>query len=176
MRFVSISSLLLLACGAAPRQMADGGVDAGPSGGPVFIALQGDFAGYHSWQAFDFGEQESDTVHIAGHQVVYLKQAPPHGSTTWPQGTLLVKEVTPDGGTQQIFGMAKRGGAFNPSAPGWEWFELAPDTNPPVFLWRGAEPPMGAYGEDPNATCDACHGYAASNDYVIGMPLFLSGF
>ena len=77
---------------------------------------------------------------------MYLNREPPRGGTSFPVGTILVKVVHPesDAGTlpDQIFAMAKRGGDFNDGgAAGWEWFELNPASQSPIFIWRGAQPP-----------------------------------
>ncbi|MFT3835913.1 MAG: hypothetical protein QM723_02815 [Myxococcaceae bacterium] len=171
MRALLLAAVCTLGCGAQSKP--DAGIDAGPN---EFIAVQGDFSGYPQWHTFDLGFTDGDSAHFAGHRVVYLKQDPPHGATEWPVGTLLVKYVEADGGARQIFGMAKRGGDFNPDgAVGWEWFQIAPDTSPPFFLWRGAQPPPFVYNNGPSG-CDDCHGAGMPNDYVLGGPLHLSSF
>jgi hypothetical protein len=150
------------------------------AGATVFIALEKDFTGWSQWQKFDLGDQPADTVHLAGHRVVYLSKAPPHGSTEFPIGTMLVKTVTPDtdGGTLQTFGMAKRGGDFNAQgAVNWEWFGLAPSDPPAIFEWRGAQPPESAgYGTVNGGACNTCHTGSAANDYVSAQQLSLGGF
>jgi len=172
-----LRSALLLAVSATGCGPASPTPDAGEA---AFIALERDFTGYQSWQKFDLGDQPADTVHLAGVRTVYLNRAPPHGATAFPTGTLLVKELTPDvdGGTPQVFAMAKRGGDYNAEgAVGWEWFELAPGVSPPVFLWRGVTPPAGmSYGSVPGGACNMCHTYASQNDWVLGQPLLLGNF
>ena len=173
--------MLALSCGAPKQTMDDGGMP--PT---VFIALERDFTGWNTWQSFDLGDQPADTVHLGGHRTVYLNKAPPHGSTSFPVGTMLVKTVvadvdggtTPDGGTSQIFAMAKRGGDFNSQgAAGWEWFELASVDQPAIFIWRGSQPPAGqGYGGVANGACNTCHSSASDNDYVEAPELKLSNF
>jgi hypothetical protein len=110
---------------------------------------------------------------------VYLNQAPPHGSTEFPVGTIIVKDLGPGPGTAATtFAMVKRGGGFNEQgATNWEWFELQNNADASVtILWRGAEPPAGqAYSGEPTA-CNTCHGTAKSNDFVQSQPLQLSNF
>jgi hypothetical protein len=180
---------LLLACGGsgdgdgsaecgttlAASSLAD---DAPPPS--VFLAFAQDFRGYHSWPSFNTSEG-ADLVGIHDGSLVteYIRRPPPSGSSEFPVGTLIVKEAT--GGTipHEIFGMAKRGGGFNSSAPGWEWFELqnleCPDDRVKL-LWRGVGPPLGeTYGGDPHAGCNTCH-TDCGNDGVCAKELSLERF
>jgi hypothetical protein len=140
--------------------------------GESFIAMQADFAGYLSWEAYPVSS--ADTGHSEGERVVYLNQKPEAGAKTFPVGTILVKVI--DG--SDIHAMAKRGAGFNlDGAVGWEWFELLLSEGEPVIKWRGASAPEGeSYGALPGTTedsgdsitgdCNVCHGAAANNDYV----------
>jgi hypothetical protein len=161
----------------------------GDAGSPdVFIAFASAFYGFHDWPISvpamgppEVGDAMTNTVHAGQPLVAYLNKAPPHGSTEFPIGTIIVKEVNAgDLTTRQIFAMVKRGGGFNSAgAVNWEWFELqnTDDPNLPVnILWSGFGPPSGeSYGGNP-ATCNDCHEGAQANDYVWTQNLQLSSF
>lgn len=162
--------ILLLAAGCLDNTPIPGG-DVG-----TFIALQSDFAGFSQWSATPVSSE--DTGHVSGARTVYVNQAPPAGSTTFPVGTILVKTIEWEGGTD-IHAMAKRGAGFNTDgANGWEWFELMyASDGTPVIRWRGDVPPTDEeYGQLPGAEsdtsdtitgdCNVCHSTDAVNDYV----------
>jgi len=180
---------------------AVGGCQAGsPSSPPdsqYFVAFAPDFYGFHAWPSAlavpaptlpppqggvgDGGSADAGVdggIH-SGPLTVYWKQPPPGGSTSFPLGTIIVKEGdSGDLTTQQIFAMVKRGGDFNPTgAVGWEWFELKNiDEDHDQIIWRGVGPPAGErYGGDP-ATCNACHVQAAANDCIWSSALQLADF
>ncbi len=168
---VRLGALLALAACGTPEPVVDAGVVT-----PTFIALARDFDGYETWERFDLGHQVANTVHNAGDRSVFLKARPPKGSTTWPIGTLFVKVVHADadaGTTDQVFAMAKRGAPFNPSASGWEWFQLDAVADPRVMIWRGDQPPSKAgYLGGPAGACNECHVQGA-NDHVLTRAAFL---
>jgi hypothetical protein len=145
-----------------------------PSDQP-FIALQKDFQGFQAWESFDVVGTATG-IH-EGPSTVYLARPPPHGSTSWPVGTLMVK-VSPS--LDKTFAMAKRGGEFNvDGARGWEWFELslANDGVTWSIRWRGITPPTGeGYSGVVGGACNTCHVDWAANDYVGSDPLQLSNF
>ena len=175
----------LAACGASkpPSGTSDagpsGGIDAGPdedSDAGTFVAKQGAFADFLTWTHFSVdGPAEADP-HIDGHRDLYIKALPPHGSTEFPQGTIIVKVLS----NAQTFAMVKRGHPYNElGAKGWEWFELQQNSlTEPLILWRGVKEPAGdIYGTFPTtATCNSCHSGAAANDYVQDPQLKLSKF
>ena len=182
MRFLSGCLLLALplACGGAHATPAPPTTDAGVTG-DVFVAFADDFQNFESWRSFDVtATAQPGTVHPDAQLIEYLKTSPPSGSTEWPLGTLIVKEGT-DGvpATRKFFAMVKRGGGFNPGAPGWEWFELqntTADDGTVQIVWRGVGPPAGdTYGGDPTAGCNSCH-TACGNDAVCAPALALTGF
>lgn len=181
----------ILACALAGLSIA--GCSAGSSGGPsettsgTFVAFASDFSGFHSWSSTP-GEgppgapqppTSADGGLHAGPLTTYINQKPPHGSTSFPVGTIIVKEpTTPPLTERQIFAMVKRGGGYNSSgATDWEWFELRNvDENNVTIVWRGVGPPTGeAYASTPNL-CNDCHGMARSNDFVWTVGLKLSSF
>jgi hypothetical protein len=161
---------ILAACGqgGGGRTVTDG--DAGPQA--QFVALQGDFACYRTWESADGGTMAIDGLAIAlpAQRTIYANFLPPAGSTAFPEGTILVKETA----GAQTFAMAKRGGGFNPSVDDWEWFELtvAPTSPPtackPVINWRGTAPPVGTVYGGQFTQCSGCHAMAADNDNVAG--------
>jgi hypothetical protein len=151
-----------------------------PRGLGSFIALERDFQGFRSWIAIDLPERGPQGItHVAGQRREYLSRRPAAGSSAFPVGTILVKELltaAPEG--HQIFAMVKRGGTYNQSgAPGWEWFELRERDDRSVgIVWRGLSAPDGeSYGGDPLGTCSNCHQMAKKNDYVRASALALSG-
>jgi hypothetical protein len=178
-----------------------------PPDAQYFVAFAPDFYGFHDWPsaiavpaptlptpqsgAGDGGLRDGGSgdggladagadggIH-SGPLTVYWNRAPVAGSTSFPVGTIIVKEGdSGDLTTRQIFAMVKRGGDFNPTgAVGWEWFELKNiDEDSDAIVWRGVGPPAGErYGGDP-ATCNDCHAQAASNDCVWSSALQLAGF
>jgi hypothetical protein len=151
-----------------------------PPAGSAYLAFAQSFHGYHGWPSYDVTE-DAELVGIHDGSVVteYINRLPPSGSLEFPIGTLVVKEAT--GGTieHEIFAMAKRGGGFNATATGWEWFELenldcADDRV--KLIWRGVGPPIGEmYGGDPNGGCNSCHA-ECGNDAVCAKALQLDTF
>lgn len=158
-----------------------------------FVAFAPDFYGFHAWPSAiavraptlpapdgGFGDAGADggLIHN-GPLTVYWKQAPPPGSTSFPLGTIIVKETDDaDITARQVFAMVKRGEGFNAAgASGWEWFELRNvDLDSDSIVWRGVGPPAGErYGGNP-ATCNDCHAQAAANDCVWSSALQLANF
>jgi hypothetical protein len=177
---LSLFALFALAC-----SNSSGSGNAGMSNDSgVFIAFGSDFQDFHNWQSFDVTADAASgtgagTVHPDAMLIEYLNKAPPSGSTTFPVGTIIVKEGT-DGDVigRQYFAMVKRGGGENADgAVGWEWFELRnlPDGSVGI-VWRGVGPPAGeVYGGDPNAGCNTCH-VACGNDSVCAKAVQLAQF
>jgi hypothetical protein len=165
---------MLCACWAACGQADEAATDS------TFIPLQKDFAGFRKWPVFDLGVADADSVHPQGRRLIYLNRVPRSGSTAFPVGTILVKTVTPDDGSEaSIFAMAKRGGGYNSQgALGWEWFELLDGSDDETLIvWRGITPPTGeGYGDVVGGACNTCHGEHADNDYVASAALLLSSF
>jgi hypothetical protein len=97
---------------------------------------------------------------------VYVKndQQPVNG--IYPQGTLIVKHSYNTSGTlDEYTAMAKRGGNFNASHNGWEWFVLNQDgsinTNSSGAALRGEE--IVSLG------CRSCHAFG-QKDYTYTTP------
>jgi hypothetical protein len=172
-------ALLVGACGGS------GGP--GPSGDEtsgVLVAFAANFEGFHQWGSFDVTKDAAPgTVHPDAKLLEYLNKRPPHGSTEFPVGTIVVKEpTTVDGSpnTAPFFAMVKRGGGYNSNgATGWEWFELLNLTDGSggvQLVWRGVGPPAGeVYGGDPNAGCNSCH-QQCGNDAVCAPAVRLTDF
>jgi len=166
-RSAGLIAIALVACGPPPLALDPG---------DEFIAFADDFNNYTGWQMFHlYNQPQEGNVHTAGDRFIYLNRTPPKDSTTFPVGTVIVKQL-PNAG--QVFAMVKRGGDFNEGgALNWEWFQLQDLTPSTVMvLWRGVGPPLSneSYGADPTA-CNMCHAGAVSNDYVQADVLKLSG-
>ena len=174
---------LLGGCGSsAGPEDADGGT----SSGETFLAFAGNFTDYHGWSQAPATPSEgtpADQVHPIGPWTLYWKfsiDPLQHGATTFPLGTIIVKQTDPGVvDPPQIFAMVKRGGGFNATgARDWEWFELESyDDGTVSIVWHGFGPPAGTekYGGD-GTVCNGCHAGAASNDYVWSSALTLSSF
>ncbi len=143
-----------------------------------YIVFARDFRGFRSWQKFDLGENAPTVgkVHDAGHRIEYLKARPPAGSTTFPLGTIIVKESIIATKTQ-IFALVKRAGGYNENgATDWEWFELKDRTGGGVEIeWRGLSAPAGEGYGGPQGDCNTCHAAWKDNDFVASEALKLAG-
>lgn len=154
--------------------------DDGPVG-ETFIAFATNFTGYQDWEetVIDTGSTPAST-HLTGKRVVYINKKPPPGSTEFPVGTIIVKQLEENpAGEIQVFAMVKRGGGYNlKGATDWEWFELQDlDDQKVKIVWHGVGPPVGEkYAGDPNGGCNVCHGGAADNDFVHTPQLDLDSF
>lgn len=181
-------------CSVAPTAGLDGG---------IFLAFASDFDGFHGWPsapampsptlpavpggdgvvipdggAPDAGAADGGVHHLP--LTVYWNHPPPHGSTAFPLGTIIVKETNEADPTErQVFAMVKRGGDFNATgAINWEWFELVNQLDGSVTVnWHGYGPQTGTdkYGGDPSV-CNNCHKIAAPNDFAFSSALQLSNF
>lgn len=167
---IALASLILVAaCSAASGDLA-------PAPETCFLAFDAQFAGYTSWTsyAYDADASTAGNVHFSGPRVEYIEPLPPHGSTAFPVGTLIVKYISGiNQDSHRVFAMAKRGCDFNAGgAKGWEFFELT-DTSPPTILWRGTAPPAGeSYFGDPSG-CNTCHAACSDNDSVCSAKIRL---
>jgi hypothetical protein len=188
MRAAVLFSLLpwavAMGCSGGGGDAADGGATA--DGVPIYAPA---FKGFHGWDstpgvgppdaAADLIAGADGGPHSLGPMTAFINRKPTPGSTSFPVGTIIVKEV--NGGdltTRKIFAMEKRGGNFDPEgAVNWEWFELHNvDADNVRIVWRGNGPPNGeTYGGDP-ATCNDCHAGAKSNDFVWTTGFQLSSF
>lgn len=170
--------------GAVLGASACGGSD--PADGDVvepgtFLAFETSFRGFRAWEAFQAGVDDgiADSPHLAGQRTAYLNQRPPSGSTSYPVGTIIVKEViNADPALNDVIARVKRGGTYNArGANGWEWFELRNTTEGGGgILWRGVGPPAGeTYLGNVEGGCNACH--RGGDDTSILLPaLQLSSF
>ena len=161
---------------------ACGGGSEPPAVRDPFIAFADDFKGFHGWSQFDVtSTAQPGTVHPDARLIEYLNKVPPHGSTAFPVGTIIVKEPTDGAPTdRKIFAGVKRGGGYNANgAPGWEWYELqnlGDSADSVLIVWSGVGPPAGdVYGGDPNAGCNTCH-HDCGNDAVCAPALKLENF
>lgn len=144
-----------------------------------FIAFERDFLGFRDWYAVELPKLEAQGVtHTEGEAKEWVNALPSPGRSSFPVGTMIVKEVTNrEKETHEIFAMVKRGGDYNlRGAPGWEWFELRerPDETLAI-VWRGINAPNGEdYAGDPLGGCNSCHQLAARNDFVKTTTLALA--
>ncbi|HEY2517870.1 MAG TPA: hypothetical protein VGI39_43670 [Polyangiaceae bacterium] len=168
------ASLAAVGCGSSGGDTG-GGDD---SGAPI-VVTQATFNGFHDWTSFDFmGTPIPGSPHLtAGPRTDYIKALPPPGSTKFPVGTIIVKEVD-DGATaaRQVFAMVKVGGGYNSGgAVDWKWFELknAADGTETI-LWGGTAPPAGEQYANTGITCNDCHSMASANDFVQSHVLNLA--
>jgi hypothetical protein len=170
---------LALTAGCSGADDASDDVTADGAGG--FLAFASSFTGFRSWQSWKrpaFGDPSD--VHAGLPYIEYLNHAPPHGSTSFPVGTIIVKEPDDDrpATAHVAFAMVKRGAGYNAAgASGWEWFELQEAADGSIgIVWRGLGPPSGeSYLGDPTA-CNDCHAAAKDNDSVLSGAIRLSGF
>ena len=166
---------MLAACGTSDDTSS---TESAASG--CFLAFNTQYSDFRTWTSYSFdGPGEGDAgVHVAGPRIEYIKAAPPHGSATFPVGTLIVKEVgIGDPANHHIFAMAKRGCDFNASgAKGWEWMEIQEISGGASIIWRGVGPPAGeVYGGDPTG-CNSCHVACSDNDSVCSSHVRLTAF
>jgi hypothetical protein len=144
-----------------------------------FQADTGDFDGYHAWPLTTSytGPAIAGSPHTSGPRQVYLNQAPPHGATEFPMGTIIVKDIGAGPPTaDSTFAMVKDGCGFNAGgAVGWEWYELQNNADGSLtILWHGSEVPPGqSYSGDPTQ-CNDCHAQATNNDSVNSWPMLSS--
>jgi len=170
--WLAVAAFTVLGCG-----------DAGDAGAPdEFVPNETTFNGFHDWPtaAATAPGDASDGLHGVGPLEVYWNHSPPHGSTSFPVGTIIVKESEEADPTQRIvFAMVKRGGGFNAAgARGWEWFSLSNNADGTVMpLWGGLAAPIGqTYANQPIGDCNGCHAQVSSNDYVWDSALQLANF
>jgi hypothetical protein len=156
----------------APGDPSDAGVLAGSS--PVYASA---FDGYPGWTTFQYSTDVDAGPHQAGDLQAWINKVPPHGSKSFPTGTIIIKRID---SIPQTFAMEKRGdpGANAGGAEQWEFFELVTECDGTTvnYKWRGFGPPVGeAYGGDPTA-CNGCHVDFKDNDYIGSEPLNLGNF
>jgi hypothetical protein len=169
-----------VACGGGASGDAAGGAQDGVTP-TTYVASVASFQGFHSWTSFPAVGPPgvTDGIDPTLPRTAFINRRPPHGSSSFPVGTIIVKEF--EGGTvteRKVFAMVKRGGDYNTAgATGWEWFELQnlDETNVDI-IWRGVAPPAGESYAPGSVTCNACHGNAKGNDYVWSTALALSSF
>ena len=124
----SVMGIALLASATACGTKAGDGTDENVSAN-TFVPFAKDFQGFRTWEAFPLPTQvaapaSNVNVHLGGKRTLYLKARPPKGSTTFPVGTLIVKEVL-GAGENKLFAMTKRGGDYNSNgAKGWASFSM----------------------------------------------------
>ena len=150
---------LTLSCTSAPAETE-------------FVVSDADFAHYRDWPHLDLPPTANGSFHTSGPRRVYLNQRPPAGATSFPVGTILVKEIL--NGSGDTLAMVKRGGDYNADwARGWEWMEIVAENGAFHIEWRGFEPPPGASYSEQGVSCNLCHALARNNDWVQSAALHL---
>ncbi len=149
----------------------------------TFIAFTDTFQPFRTWTSFHSdGPPAADYPNnpgVIGPREQYINKVPPHGSTQFPVGTVIVEAR--QNTAMNIFASVKRGGGFNAAGSvGWEYFELTEANGPGTAVtmtWRGVGPPLGdTYGGDPNG-CNTCHiACGGSNDFICSAELQLKDF
>jgi hypothetical protein len=176
--FAALGCALAISVGVGCGGEDNGGEAVEPG---TFLAFETSFRGFRQWEAFpaDSGDPIANSPHIAGRRTVYLNQRPPSGSTSFPIGTIIVKEIISDDPAQNdIVARVKRGGTYNArGATGWEWFELrsTPEGSAGI-LWRGVGPPTGeSYLGNVAGGCHACH-IGGDDNSILLSAIRLSNF
>lgn len=134
-----------------------------------FVAQEGDFAAYRTWQQTTAPRKGPDPAGLIGNahsafdssltRVIRINNsgAARNAAGEFPAGTILVKELRmADGTIAMSTAMVKRGGSFNPGNKGWEWFTLDKDAK---ITGRGADLMSNM--------CNGCHAANAGKDYVF---------
>jgi hypothetical protein len=175
--------LVLTACGDSSGDSGGAPGEANDGVSPTtYVASTASFQNFRSWRSMrsEGPPGITDGINPTQPRTAYLNQAPPHGSTSFPTGTIIVKEFEgPSALTdRRVFALVKRGGGYDSAgAVGWEWFELKNlDATNVEVVWRGVVPPAGEAYAPGSATCNDCHGNAKGNDYVWTTALSLSSF
>jgi len=186
MGWCALALVLAAGCSSATTPSTSTGCPAsggGDAAAPTeFVAYASSFDCFQSWSsaAAVAPDDAGDGLHGIGPLRVYWNQSPPHGSTSFPVGTIVVKETEDADVTQRIvFAMVKRGGGYNSGgANGWEWFSLQNNADGSVnILWRGVVAPAGeTYANQAIGDCNGCHTAASANDDVWDEALQLSSF
>jgi hypothetical protein len=167
--------------GGAPLVIVDGGVQVALSPpGPVYMQAFHDFREWKQTPGVGPAGAPEDVLaaadggpHSFGPMTSYINHVPPPGSTSFPTGTIIVKEKTTGPITShKIFAMEKRGDGFNTQdggAANWEWFEVQSyNENDVSQVWRGFGPLLSgdSYGGNPQV-CNGCHNLAKDTDFVF---------
>jgi hypothetical protein len=177
---VVIAGSALLGCSNGGD--SGGSADGAPEAPESCTAYASSFDGFHGWSTAPATTpaDASDGLHGLGPLEVYWNQRPPHGATSFPVCTIIVKESQEtDPSKRTVFAMVKNGDGFNGAgAVGWEWFSLLNNADGSVtILWRGLVAPAGqTYANQAIGDCNGCHKQVADNDYVWDSALQLANF
>jgi hypothetical protein len=138
-----------------------------------FIADNNTFADFKNWTlrtTIQGADPAVGSLHGGNDSTVtrdvYVKndQLPVNG--TYPQGTLIVKHSYNSAGTlEEYTAMAKRGGNFNSSHNGWEWFVLKSDGS--IAEDGGGKAMRGE--EITSLGCRGCHTFG-DTDFTFTTP------
>jgi hypothetical protein len=186
MRWTTRTGCFVLALAGSALGCSNSGASGGSSDAPdapgSCTAYASSFDGFRGWSTAPAtaSADASDGLHGVGPLEVYWNKSPPHGATSFPVCTIIVKETEETDPTKRtIFAMVKNGAPFNAAgAVGWEWFSLLDNGDGTVtILWRGlAAPPGQTYANQAIGDCNGCHTQVADNDYVWDSALQLANF
>lgn len=137
-------------------------------GETTFVAQESDLKGFSAWTQTTTPKQGGgasaallgsahDAMDSSITRTIYINNNATRVDGQFPIGTILLKAHTKAGVMTGGTAMAKRGGDFNPSAKGWEWFIL--NASGGIMARGGAEVLDGA--------CNSCHNTASATDFVF---------
>jgi len=139
-----------------------------------FIANSSSFSGYKTWKLESTTTGPATLLGPAHHGVntsvtrkVYFKNGNSRVGSSYPIGTLVVKEATDAGGALlEVTAMVKRGNNFNTAAGNWEWFILNLNGSGNILKdSTGSEMRGGA--SMMAGMCNSCHSAASSKDFTF---------
>ena len=120
-----------------------------------FVAKDADFEGFRNWEVvvkLDKALSAEGRAHSDAARTIWIK--PPNtkrgANGQYPIGTILIKEVA---GGYGIVAMVKRGGSFNASHNGWEWFQI--------------DAASKISSRNASNTCNNCHSLVKNQDYAF---------
>ncbi len=169
MKIVALS-LLALSLGSCSSTTSNP-----PASNSEFVADSANFAKFTTWAQDGAPRVGPDPTVLLGNdstvggphgccdtnvtRTTYMNSANPQrdASHQFPTGTIFLKTSSMGGQVQMITAMAKRGGSYNPSGHGWEWFMLSPNGQ---IMTRG-DTLMGGM-------CQGCHSAAGPDkDFIF---------
>ena len=136
-----------------------------------FVADNSTFSGFMSWplETTNLGPDPALGASFPGNDMtvyrkIYFKNGQDPVNGLYPQGTVIVKHsFNPAFTLNECKAMVKRGGSFNTTGNGWEWFILNPDGT--IAVDNDGNPLRGANLAE--GECTTCHTQAVEKDYVF---------
>ena len=147
-----IFSTILILSACESEKVVD---DPNPTPQVEYVATDADFENFRNWSVvkqLSKALSEDGRAHTDAARTIWIKQANATRSQNgqYPNGTILVKEVQ---GGYGIVAMVKRGGTFNASHNGWEWFRL--DSAGKISSRNSSN------------LCNNCHAQVKDQDYAF---------